>query len=197
MFYRRIALLAMVSCGLFAKVAIASDNFMQLTGNQAKLLPAHHDFCRRNPIDCGRHKVSDRVVHGSDEWENIKLINAEVNHTIRYLSDPEKYQKYDFWTYPVRGQGDCEDIALLKQKLLIAAGIKPSNILITVVIAPNQPGKFPDQIGHVVLTLLTDKGDLILDNDTDEIKPFRKTPYVFKSRQDQANYGRMMVIRVF
>jgi len=39
--------------------------------------------------------------------------------------------------------------------------------------------------GHAVLTLITDRGDLILDNKTNVIVPWHKTGYVFIKRESQ------------
>jgi predicted transglutaminase-like cysteine proteinase len=39
--------------------------------------------------------------------------------------------------------------------------------------------------GHAVLTVVTSHGDFILDNMTDEIRPWEKTGYRFVKRQSQ------------
>jgi hypothetical protein len=39
--------------------------------------------------------------------------------------------------------------------------------------------------GHAVLTLLTDRGDLVLDNKTNDILPWHRTGYVFVKRESQ------------
>ncbi len=53
--------------------------------------------------------------------------------------------------------GDCEDIALLKRRDLIEKGWPVGALLMTVVRQANGEG-------HAVLTVLTDRGDLVLDN---------------------------------
>ncbi len=58
-----------------------------------------------------------------------------------------------------------------------------SDLLITVV-------RKPDGEGHAVLTLRTDRGDFILDNLTDSVKPWDETPYRFLKRQASEHTGR-------
>jgi predicted transglutaminase-like cysteine proteinase len=41
--------------------------------------------------------------------------------------------------------------------------------------------------GHAVLTARIAQGDLVLDNKSDEIKPWHKTPYEFVMRQSYIN----------
>ncbi len=61
------------------------------------------------------------------------------------------------WSYPDDGKGDCEDYVLLKRRMLMQAGWPREALLITVV--RDKKGE-----GHAVLTVKTDKGDFILDN---------------------------------
>ena len=51
--------------------------------------------------------------------------------------------------------GDCEDLVLQKRRLLVQAGWPISSLLITVARQANGDG-------HAVLTVLTDRGDVIL-----------------------------------
>ena len=41
--------------------------------------------------------------------------------------------------------------------------------------------------GHAVLTVVTDRGDFVLDNQRDEIVPWNETGYRFVKRQSQSN----------
>ena len=71
---------------------------------------------------------------------------------------------------------------------LAERGLSLSNLLITVV-------RKPDGEGHAVLTVRTDKGDLILDNLNDSVKTWNKTPYRFLKRQASDHTGRWVTIR--
>ena len=64
------------------------------------------------------------------------------------------------WNYPDDGYGDCEDYVLLKRRMLMQAGWPRQALLITVV--RDKQGD-----GHAVLTVKTDKGEFILDNQND------------------------------
>ena len=63
---------------------------------------------------------------------------------------------------PTDGYGDCEDYVLLKRKMLIDAGWPREALLITVV--RDRKGE-----GHAVLTVKTDKGELVLDNQNENV----------------------------
>ena len=76
------------------------------------------------------------------------------------------------------GIGDCEDFQLLKRHLLAEAGLPKRAMRMTVVI--DEKGE-----GHAVLTLITDRGDLVLDNKTSTILPWHRTGYTFIKRESQ------------
>jgi predicted transglutaminase-like cysteine proteinase len=82
------------------------------------------------------------------------------------------------WNYPDDGYGDCEDYVLLKRRMLMQAGWPRQALLITVV-----RDKRGD--GHAVLTVKTDKGEFILDNQNEEILLWSDTGYRFVKRQSQ------------
>ena len=86
----------------------------------------------------------------------------------------------DRWDLPVDGKGDCEDYALLKRQKLVAAGFPRAALLLTVVKQANGEG-------HSVLTIKTTHGDYVLDNLTNQVKPWSMTPYRFVKRQSQEN----------
>jgi predicted transglutaminase-like cysteine proteinase len=86
----------------------------------------------------------------------------------------------DRWSYPDDGYGDCEDYVLLKRRMLIQSGWPREALLVTV--ARNEKDK-----GHAVLTVTTDKGDYILDNQNKNILLWSETRYQFVKRQSQAD----------
>lgn len=121
-------------------------------------------------------------------WDRLSNINIEVNMSVKPMIDMEIYGQEEVWTYPVDGLGDCEDYVLEKRRALAGAGVSLSNLLITVV-------RKPDGEGHAVLTVRTDKGDLILDNLSDTVKPWRETGYTFLKRQASNHTGRWVSLR--
>ena len=107
-------------------------------------------------------------------------VNRWVNETIKPVTDLEHWGVIERWSYPTDGYGDCEDYVLLKRKMLIEAGWPREALLITVV-----RDKRGD--GHAVLTVKTDKGEFILDNQNEDILPWTETGYRLVKRQSQAN----------
>ena len=88
-------------------------------------------------------------------------INRWVNETIKPMTDLEHWGVAERWNYPDDGYGDCEDYVLLKRRMLMQAGWPRQALLITVV--RDKQGD-----GHAVLTVKTDKGEFILDNQNED-----------------------------
>jgi len=106
-------------------------------------------------------------------------VNTYVNGKIAPVSDMELYGEAERWAYPVDA-GDCEDYLLLKKRYLQGLGFAAESLLITVVLDENQQG-------HAILTVVTDKGDYILDNRSNDITRWTDKNYTFLKRQSQAN----------
>jgi len=66
------------------------------------------------------------------------------------------------WSYPDDGYGDCEDYVLLKRRMLLQSGWPREALLITVV-------RDKKDEGHAVLTVKTDRGDYVLDNQAEDV----------------------------
>jgi predicted transglutaminase-like cysteine proteinase len=109
-------------------------------------------------------------------WRQLVAINAAVNRRIKPLSDMDHHGVVEHWDYPMDGSGDCEDYALLKRRLLLDAGWPRQALRMTVV-------RDLQGDGHAVLTVATDHGDLVLDNQVTEILPWEATGYRFVKRQ--------------
>ena len=93
------------------------------------------------------------------------------------------YGRPEFWAYPDKiGEGDCEDLALLKRRDLIKKGWPTGALLITVVRQRNGEG-------HAVLTVLTDRGDLVLDNLNPRVLVWNATDYEYVKRQSEYDSG--------
>jgi predicted transglutaminase-like cysteine proteinase len=134
-------------------------------------------FCERTPSECAnKRSVDARFDADIEQLKALDDINRMVNRAIAPVTDMELYGVSDYWTLPRHGQGDCEDYALLKRRLLMDAGWPASALLITVV----RDEKFE---GHAILTARTGKGDLILDNKIDDIHVWNQTNYRYVMRQ--------------
>ncbi len=120
------------------------------------------------------------MVLTSKAWSDLVRINQWVNDQIKPVTDLEHWGVVERWDYPNDGYGDCEDYVLLKRQMLTKAGWPRSALLITVV--RDQKGD-----GHAVLTVKTDKGEFILDNQNEKIVLWSEAGYRFVKRQSQSN----------
>ena len=113
-------------------------------------------------------------------WKDLERVNLFVNTHVKPMTDMEHWGVVERWNYPDDGYGDCEDYVLQKRRLLMAAGWPREALLITVV-----RDKRGD--GHAILTVKTDKGEFILDNQNDQILLWSDTGYRFVKRQSQSD----------
>jgi len=139
------------------------------------------EFCEENPRDCSnRASVPRDIVLTAQAWNDLLRVNLWANTHIKPMTDLEHYGVVEKWAYPDDGYGDCEDYVLLKRRMLMQAGWPREALLITVVRDKNGDG-------HAILTVKTDKGEFVLDNQTDEILLWSDTGYRFVKRQSQAD----------
>lgn len=154
-------------------------------GGRTSIPYGHLDYCKRNPIDCKSHKIDKPVQLTNARLALLHDVTRSVNRRIKPVSDQKNYGLRDYWAIPENGKGDCEDYVLMKRKLLIGRGFSSSQLLITLV-----QGHEP----HVVLTVRTNQGDLILDNMNDDVRPVEKTPYRYIKMQSPAHSGQWETI---
>ncbi len=139
------------------------------------------EFCSDNPRDCAGGATAPRdVVLSAKAWRDLVRVNNWVNETVKPLTDLEHWGVVERWSFPDDGYGDCEDYVLLKRRMLIQAGWPREALLITVV-------RDKKDEGHAVLTVKTDKGDYILDNQNPTVLLWSETGYRFVKRQSQAD----------
>jgi predicted transglutaminase-like cysteine proteinase len=139
------------------------------------------EFCVEYDPECKTKPSTPRdVVLSSDAWKDLQRINLWVNSHVKPLTDMDHWGVVERWNYPDDGYGDCEDYALQKRKMLMQAGWPREALLMTVVRDKNSDG-------HAILTVKTDKGEYILDNQTDDIVLWTDTGYRFVKRQSQSD----------
>jgi predicted transglutaminase-like cysteine proteinase len=150
-------------------------------GNSARPPIGWTDFCVQLPRECdGRPLEARDVVLSQKAWKDLERINKWVNDSIKPMTDMDHWGVIERWSYPDDGYGDCEDYVLLKRRMLMQAGWPRQALLITVV--RDLKGE-----GHAVLTVKTDKGEFILDNQEEQILPWSETSYRFVKRQSQTD----------
>ncbi|WP_454916634.1 transglutaminase-like cysteine peptidase [Xanthobacter sediminis] len=137
-------------------------------------------FCAQHPHDCGPSGPSVAFVHLDAQKETeLERVNRGVNARVQPETDLEHFGETERWDYPDDGKGDCEDYVLEKRRTLLNLGWPGSTLLITVV-------RDHEGDGHAVLTVVTDRGDLILDNQEEKILSWKETGYRYVKRQSQA-----------
>jgi predicted transglutaminase-like cysteine proteinase len=166
-----------VAAGAFAFFAFASAAFAERLlfaslGDNSRAPIGWIEFCSNHAKDCvgGTSSPRDVVLNGKS-WKDLVRINKFVNDSVKK------------WSYPDDGYGDCEDYVLLKRRMLVQAGWPLEALLITVV-------REKSGDGHAVLTVKTDKGEFVLDNQNPEILLWSETNYRFVKRQSQTDPNR-------
>jgi predicted transglutaminase-like cysteine proteinase len=177
-----------LSLGAAAPVAAteAHPAFASIAG-QTSIPVGHAEFCQRLPHECQPMERVDSISLTDALWRDLQEVNNHFNTTVTPASDRDIYGVDEFWTFPSRGYGDCEDFALGKRAALIERGWPASTLLVSVVMQANGEG-------HAVLMVRTDRGDLVLDNQEALIKIWTDTPYTFLKRQSQAHSGQWVDI---
>ena len=181
---RRSAVAIFVAATLIAteKTSTAEERPLFISVGEATRAPIGWvEFCVEYDPECKTKPSAPRdVVLSGQAWKDLVRINRSVNTNVKPMTDMEHWGVVEKWSLPSDGYGDCEDYALLKRKMLIDAGWPREALLITVV--RDKKGE-----GHAVLTVKTDKGEFILDNQAEEILLWSETGYRFVKRQSQGN----------
>jgi predicted transglutaminase-like cysteine proteinase len=170
--------IANLSKGAVNSGSVRAAAFMPV-GQQVSPPYGYVAFCIRNPKECQGGTDKPKAMELTPaRWAEINQVNDYVNTNIPQIEDEANYGTAEYWTYPNARGGDCEDLALLKRKLLIERGWAPENVLITVVREWNGDG-------HAVLVVDTDKGDYVLDNKNWAIVSWADAPYTWVKRQSR------------
>jgi predicted transglutaminase-like cysteine proteinase len=137
------------------------------------------EYCSDNPSECSGGQSQPRdIVLTQTAWQDLTKVNRWANDNIKPVTDMDHWGVIEKWSLPTDGYGDCEDYVLIKRKMLIDAGWPRQALLITVV-------RDKKNEGHAVLTVKTDKGEFILDNQNEDVVAWADTGYRFVKRQSQ------------
>jgi predicted transglutaminase-like cysteine proteinase len=180
---RLVALVPALTATLLAGCSTASppSNTLLDTHEEAETPAAFLDFCTRFPDQCAKQQgVSPRLTLDDQTMQRLITVNHAVNTAVTPEDDKTHYGVDDYWTIPTDGRGDCEDYALTKRRDLLAAGL-PASVLRLAVVYSIKTAL------HAVLTVATDKGDLVLDNASNAIVVWNATDYTWIMVQDNAN----------
>jgi predicted transglutaminase-like cysteine proteinase len=173
---------AAILLGLSASAKAADERPLYASLGDATRAPIGWvEFCTESPAECKAGPSQPRdIVMTQAAWRDLLKVNRWVNETIKPMTDMDHWSVVEKWSIPNDGYGDCEDYVLLKRKMLIDAGWPREALLITVV--RDKMGE-----GHAVLTIKSDKGEFILDNQNENVVGWTETGYRFVKRQSQGD----------
>jgi predicted transglutaminase-like cysteine proteinase len=174
-----VILLTMTSADL-TRVKAADEHILYIDVADVTRAPIGWvEFCASHAAECATTPTTPRdVVLTPKAFKDLIRVNKWVNDSIKPMTDLDHWGVIEKWSYPDDGYGDCEDYVLLKRRLLISAGWPREALLITVV-------RDKKDEGHAVLTVKTDRGEFILDNQVEDVLPWSETGYRFVKRQSQ------------
>jgi len=174
-------LATVLAAGIAPQSIVAGELLYIATGEVTRPPIGWVDFCAEHTFECKVAPSAPRdVVLTNKTWTDLVRINKWVNENVKPMTDMDHWGVVEKWSYPDDGYGDCEDYALLKRRMLTEAGWPREALLMTVV--RDQNGN-----GHAVLTVKTDRGEYILDNQTSDILFWSDTGYRFVKRQSQSD----------
>src|SRR5947209_2536172 len=179
---RGLAVVAML-LGMYVQPVSAGDERVLYAslGDTTRAPIGWIEFCADYPGECrtGANQPRD-IVMSQTAWRDLVKVNRWVNETVKPMTDMDHWGVVEKWSLPTDGYGDCEDYVLAKRKMLIDAGWPREALLITVV--RDKKGE-----GHAVLTVKSDKGECILDNQNESVVAWNDTGYRSRKREAQ-NY---------
>jgi predicted transglutaminase-like cysteine proteinase len=140
----------------------------------------HVRFCLRYPADCKSNPAeSERIELNAESSELLKRVNHSVNMSIAPTLKSYGPNLGDGWTIAPE-TGDCNDYAVTKRHELLESGLPSKALRLSVV--TTETG-----IGHLVLVVATTKGDIVMDNLTEVIRPWQSTNYHWLKIQSAAD----------
>jgi predicted transglutaminase-like cysteine proteinase len=140
----------------------------------------HVRFCLRYPSDCKSDSTeNERIDLNAETSELLKRVNQSVNMSITPTVKSYGSNLGDGWTI-APDMGDCNDFAVTKRHELLNSGLSSKALRLSVV-------KTASGIGHLVLVVVTTKGEIVLDNLTETIRPWQSTDYHWLKIQSASN----------
>lgn len=132
-------------------------------------------FCMNYSGQCRTGGGAKRIALTDKTWNIISSVNRRVNDRIA----PDAQKGTFDWSLTAKS-GNCNDYAVQKRQELIRRGISPAALSLSAVVTSGG-------IGHLILTVRTDRGDFVLDNLRDGIVAWNRTGYRWVSVQSSNN----------
>ncbi len=176
----------LVACSfLTTPEAYATEGAFLTTVSASPPPSGAQQLCRQYSWACSSQRSAS--MSSQQEMKIVQQVNRRVNTSTQEVTDQSQYRTREHWALPTSRGGDCEDFALLKKRDLIKAGIDPNKLLIATVLDTRRNA-------HAVLIYRSAQGDLVLDNLTNRIKPWKTTRYLFLRMQDPSQPRRWVGI---
>lgn len=163
-----------------ARSLIETSVVMPITEASPTLSPFQHvRFCLRYPADCKSDSTETTTVELTAETlDTMQRVNRDVNLSIMPVAKSDAIADGGWTISPV--SGDCNDYAVTKRHELLQKGLPAKALRLAVV-------KTSSGIGHLVLVVSTNKGNLVLDNLSETIVPWQVTRYQWLKIQSSAD----------
>jgi predicted transglutaminase-like cysteine proteinase len=154
---------------------------VQIVEASPSLAPFQHvRFCIRYPADCKSDpSEAQRIDLSAETAELLKSVNRSVNTSIAPTLKSYGRDLQDGWTI-APSTGDCNDYAVTKRHMLRESGLPSRALRLSVV-------KTPSGIGHLILVVATTRGDIVMDNLTELIRPWQMTGYLWLKIQSASD----------
>ncbi|BEV70594.1 MULTISPECIES: transglutaminase-like cysteine peptidase [unclassified Paludibacterium] len=117
-----------------------------------------------------------------EEADQVAHVNSLLNQMLSFADDRSLWQQQDYWSTPAetlrRGQGDCEDYAILKYFTLRQLGVATDKLWLTFARVRVGGPDSPLTLQHMVLAYYPTPGTdpLILDNLVGSLYPASMRP---------------------
>ena len=134
-------------------------------------------FCLRKPERCASSDHVQQITLDNDKLQQLIRVNIAVNRAITPQSNPPGRE------LPWREHakiGNCVQYVLAKRSQLLDLGFPSSALLLVVATIPSGED-------HLVLIVVTDRGDYVLDNLRANVVYWRKLFYRWVDRSSPKN----------
>lgn len=132
---------------------------------------AYIRFCLTNEGQCRVDSGLAVLTLTADVWRQLQEVNNAINARI----SPDASKGAFDWSVQTT-LGNCNDYAVQKQKALLNLGFPKPALSLTSALTERG-------LGHLVVTVRTDRGDFVLDNLRPAILPWNRTGYRWLMRQ--------------
>lgn len=177
--------LTFLSLSLSLAVTRSDHRYMQV-GKRVLAPFGFVQFCLRKPTRCTPSKTQDLIILNTVHRTQLEEVQVSVN---RAISPRPKGAPDQPWTDDAT-VGSCKEYALAKRSRLLDLGYPSSALLLAVAVIPT--GEH-----HLVVVIVTDRGDFVLDNLRTAMVRWDRLPYrwVERSTPENPQFWRAIVPR--